>query len=145
MISKKIRAMCGKLYFDYCGHNVDIGRRAHLSSKIRLGDNSGIGDYCYIQDPVEIGKNVMIAPNVALIAANHNYERVDVPMNQQGEHEKRIVIEDDVWIGYRAIVLEGVSVGRGAIIGAGAVVTKNVAPYTIVGGIPAREIAIRKE
>lgn len=49
MISQKIRAFCGKLYFDYCGKNVDIGRRAHLSSKMRLGNNSGIGDFCYIR------------------------------------------------------------------------------------------------
>ena len=72
VISQKFRAFCGKLYFDYCGKNVDIGRRAHLSSKIRLGNNSGIGDFCYIQGPVQIGENVMMAPYVALIAANHN-------------------------------------------------------------------------
>ena len=53
MISQKIRAFCGKLYFDYCGKNVDIGRRAHLSSKMRLGNNSGIGDFCYIQGPLQ--------------------------------------------------------------------------------------------
>ena len=143
MISQKIRAFCGKLYFDYCGKNVDIGRRAHLSSKMRLGNNSGIGDFCYIQGPVQIGENVMMAPYVALIAANHNVSRTDVPMNQQGAYEKQITIEDDVWIGYGAKILAGVTVGKGAVIGAGAVVTKNVAPYAVVGGIPAKEIKMR--
>lgn len=63
---------------------------------MRLGNNSGIGDFCYIQGPVQIGENVMMAPYVALIAANHNVSRTDVPMNQQGAYEEQITIEDDV-------------------------------------------------
>ena len=88
-------------------------------------------------------EKVMMAPYVALIAANHNVSRTDVPMNQQGAYEKQITIEDDVWIGYGAKILAGVTVGKGAVIGAGAVVTKNVAPYAVVGGIPAKEIKMR--
>ncbi len=108
-----------------------------------LGDNSGIGDYSYIQGEVIIEKNVMMAPTVALIATNHSFERIDIPMNEQGEYAKRIIIHDDVWIGYGAKVLAGVEVGKGAIIGAGAVVTSNIPEYAIVGGIPAKIIKYR--
>lgn len=143
VIPKSIRSACGKLYFVSCGRNVDLGRRAHLSSKISIGDNSGIGDYCYIQGPVQIGKNVMVAPNVALIASNHRYSQIDIPMNQQGEYEDKIIIEDDVWIGHGAKVLAGVHVEKGAIIAAGAVVTKDVPKYAIMAGVPAKIIKYR--
>lgn len=144
IISKKIRTICGKLYFDYCGSNVDIGRHVRLSSKIKLGDNSGIGDNCYIQGTVHIGSNVMMAPNVAIIAANHVCDRTDIPMNAQGSVERMITIGDDVWIGYGAIILGGVTIGNGSVVAAGAVVTTDVQPYTVVGGIPAQRIKCRK-
>ena len=144
IISKKIRTICGKLYFDYCGSNGDIGRHVRLSSKIKLGDNSGIGDNCYIQGTVHIGSNVMMAPNVAIIAANHVCDRTDIPMNAQGSVERMITIGDDVWIGYGAIILGGVTIGNGSVVAAGAVVTTDVQPYTVVGGIPAQRIKCRK-
>lgn len=142
-ISKKIRALCGKLLFEECGKNVDIGRKAKLSSKIMLGDNSGIGDNCYIQGNVKIGKNVMMAPNVSIIAINHNFSQIDIPMNQQGSCDKWITIEDDVWIGFGAIILAGVTIGSGSIIAAGAVVSKDVPPFSIVGGVPAKILKVR--
>lgn len=137
-LAKRIRAISGMLCFEQCGKNVDIGRHVKLSTKMSLGDNSGIGDNSYIQGEVVIGKNVMMAPNVALIASNHHIERIDVPMNQQGEYTKKIIVRDDVWIGYGAKILAGVEIGEGAVIAAGAVVTRSVPKYTIVGGIPAR-------
>jgi maltose O-acetyltransferase len=142
-ISKWIRAMSGKLLFEKCGKNVDIGRKAKLSAGLILGDNSGIGDNCYIQGTVKIGRNVMMAPNVSLIASNHNFSRVDIPMNKQGSCDKPIVIEDDVWIGFGVIVLAGVTVGTGSVIAAGAVVSKDVPPFSVVGGIPAKILKMR--
>mgnify|MGYP004463476607 CR=1 FL=1 len=141
--SKLIRQISGKLLFDNCGKNVDIGRHCKLSSQISLGDNSGIGDNSYIQGKVIIGNNVMMAPNVAIIAANHNFGRKDIPMNQQGSVDMAINIEDDVWIGYGATILAGVTINKGVIIAAGAVVTADVPEYTIVGGVPARMIKKR--
>ena len=132
------------MYFDKCGKNVDIGRKVKLSPHISLGDYSGIGDEAYIQGNVTIGDNVMMAPRVAIIATNHEFGRKDIPMNKQGSKESTIVIGNDVWIGFGAIILAGVNIGHGSIIAAGAVVTKDIEPYGIVGGVPAKRIRDRK-
>ena len=127
----------------------EIGKSRHLRAGLRatrhisLGDNSGIGDSCYFQGEVVIKNDVMIAPQVSFIATSHNFSDLNVPMNQQGMISKKITIEDNVWIGYRAIILAGVTVGTGSIIGAGSVVTKDVPSNTIVGGIPARVVKQR--
>ncbi len=142
-ISKRIRQICAKLLFNQCGSNVDIGRKCKLSPNISIGNNSGIGDYSYIQGEVTIGSNVMMAPNVAIIATNHNYEKKDLPMNKQGEKQTPVTICDDVWLGYGCIILSGVTINKGAVVGAGAVVTKNVPEYAIVGGNPAKVIKMR--
>lgn len=142
-VSNKIRLLTGKLYFDYCGDNVDIGRHAKLSPHISIGNNSGIGDNCYLQGRVTLGENVMMAPHVAIIAVNHKHDRTDIPMNEQGTIEKEVIINNDVWIGYGAKILAGVNIGTGVIIGAGAVVTKDVPDYAVVGGVPAKIIKMR--
>ncbi len=80
---------------------------------------------------------------VVVITRNHGHDRTDIPMTRQGYNNAPIVIEDDVWIGFRAVVLAGVTIGRGSIVGSGAVVTKDVAPYSVVGGVPARVIKSR--
>ena len=106
--------------------------------------NDGSRDNTYIQGEVIIGNDVMMAPNVAIIAVNHNYDRIDIPMNKQGKKEKPINICDDVWLGYGSKILSGVTVNKGAIVGAGSVVTKDVPEYSIVGGNPARVIKMRR-
>jgi acetyltransferase-like isoleucine patch superfamily enzyme len=88
---------------------------------------------------------VLIAQDCIFRAGNHVFERIDIPIRKQGHAGGDIVIEDDVWIGARVILLAGVSIGRGAIVAAGAVVTKSVPPYAIVGGIPARLIKMRPD
>lgn len=133
-ISKYIRGLSAKLFFDKCGKNVDIGRKVKLSSRITLGDNSGIGDNSYFQGKVTIGDNVMMAPECAFIASNHNFSDTSKPMGQQGSRESEIIIGDDVWIGYRSIILSGVKIGNGVVIAAGSVVTKNVPDFAVVGG-----------
>lgn len=143
-IPNSIRKFGCKLYFNSCGKNVDIGRMVRLSSKMELGNNSGIGDYCFFQGKVIIGDDVMMAPKCSFIASNHNHESVDLPMNKQGTSSKGIYVHNDVWIGYGATILDGVVVNNGAIIAARAVVTEDVPPYSIVGGIPARVIKMRK-
>lgn len=143
-LCKKYRQMCGKLIFNYCGKNVDIGRKISFSSQVSLGDNSSIGDFAHIVGKVSIGKDVMISPNCAFISSNHNYERIDIPMNKQGGTYEQIVIGDDVWIGYGTIILAGVTIGNGVVIAAGSVVTKDIPDYSVVGGIPAKIIKSRK-
>lgn len=142
-ISKKLRGFATKLYADNCGADVDVGRKVKLSAQLRLGDRSSIGDYSHLQGEVIIGDDVMMAPNCALIADNHQHSDVTRPMNTQGTVSKRIVIGNDVWLGYGVIILPGVTVGDGAICAAGAVVTKDVEPYSIVGGNPAKLIKKR--
>ena len=142
---KEIRAFCGKLILAKCGNKVNIEKGAAFPSSVELGDNSGIGVRAQINGKVVIGKNVMMGPDVCIYTVNHAFDRTDVPMNQQGfAAEKPVVIGDDVWIGARAIILPGTRVGTGAVIGAGAVVTKDVPDYAVVGGNPARILRMRK-
>ena len=141
---RRIRGFCGKLMLKECGKNVNIEKNADFSSAVELGDNSGLGVNCRISGRVIIGENVMMGPNVSIYTTNHNFSRIDIPMCFQGNSpEKPVVVGDDVWIGANVIILPGVSVGKGAVIGAGSVVTKNVAEYAIVAGNPAKVIKSR--
>ena len=119
----------------------------NLGEGIRIGDRTAIGlrNFLHGGGGIEIGDDCLLGPDVAVVSENHIADDPDVPIRAQGERRARIVIGDDVWIGAKATVLAGVTIGRGAIVAAGAVVTKDVAPYTIVGGVPAREIGRRKE
>lgn len=142
--SKRIRACCGRLILRECGTNVNIEKGAHFSSEISLGNNSGIGINAQIAPYVSIGNDVMMGPDCMMYTRNHGMERTGVPMwRQEFTKPKPIVIEDDVWIGSRVIILPGVHIGKGSVIGAGAVVTKNVEPYSVVGGNPAKLIRKR--
>lgn len=143
-ITTAIRRVAAKLMFDYCGERVDIGRKISFSSHVSLGDRSSIGDEAYILGKVTIGKDVMTAARCAFIASNHNINRTDVPMNQQGGKDDPIIIGNNVWIGYGSSIMAGVHVGDGAVIGAGAVVTKDVPDNAIVGGVPAKVIKFRE-
>jgi acetyltransferase-like isoleucine patch superfamily enzyme len=112
-------------------------------SKIRIGKCCKISEDVFLQGAI-IGDYVMIGPNTAILTKSHQHESTDIPMVKQGETEDRIpVIEDDVWIGRNAIILPGLRIGAGSIVGAGAVVTSDVPPYSVVGGVPARMIRKR--
>jgi acetyltransferase-like isoleucine patch superfamily enzyme len=115
------------------------------SGKIVFGKGSFCGEYCIFgfNDSILIGSNVMIAAATTIRDTDHVYESLDFPMVKQGLSVEKVVIEDDVWIGHGCVILKGITIGRGAIIAAGAVVTKNVEPYHIVGGVPAKIIGIR--
>jgi acetyltransferase-like isoleucine patch superfamily enzyme len=137
------------------GHRVSVGKFAsirpgdyygkHLGEGLAIGDNSNIGAYSYVgcSGFISIGRNVMISPRVSLYAENHVFEDTDRPMKEQGVRRGKIVIEDDCWIAANAIILSNVTVGRGSIVAAGSVVTKDVPPYSIVAGSPAQVIKSR--
>ena len=112
---------------------------------IVLGDNVGIGPGCIFQCDTFIGNKVAIAANVSFVNSDdHNYNIIGKAMWDSGRGDKyKVIVSDDVWIGNGAIILSGVKVGRGSIIGAGTVVTKDVKPYSIVGGSPAKFIKWR--
>jgi len=142
--AKKVRYFCAKLMLDEIGLNVNIEKGALFSTRVRIGNNLGIGVNADIKGKVIIGSDVMMGPDCLIHTQNHAFGSLDLPMNQQGHQEEVVVIEDDVWIGSRVIILPGVNIGKGSIIGAGAVVTKNIEPYSIVGGNPAKLIRIRE-
>ena len=113
--------------------------------RIQIGDNFFAGSQCHIACHAEIGRDVMLASFVALVGGDHKFENISVPMISSGRDEiKPITIGDNVWIGHAAIILHGVSIGSGAIVAAGAVVTKDVPENAIVGGNPARLIRYKK-
>ncbi|QAU44255.1 DapH/DapD/GlmU-related protein [Bradyrhizobium guangzhouense] len=141
-----------------------IGRRCEILGHTRieyasLGDYSYLGENCDVADAV-IGKFTAIANSVRIGAPNHPMGRASqhrftyVPEYYEASASRdrdffadrrgdRVIVGNDVWIGHAAILLPGVTVGDGAVIGAGAVVSRDVAPYTIVGGVPARPIRKR--
>lgn len=116
------------------------------SGEIHIGENSFIGSYGVIgsNERIEIGKNVMIAQSVSIRDTDHNFENLDIPMINQGITTSPIKINSNVWIGYGAVITKGITIGSGAIVAANAVVTKDVPPNAIVGGVPAKLIKYRE-
>jgi acetyltransferase-like isoleucine patch superfamily enzyme len=112
---------------------------------LSIGDDTGISQYCFIgaRGFVRIGNNVQFGPRVTIYAENHNFDDVSRPIREQGVRREGITIEDDCWLGTGCIILDGVVVGRGSVIAAGCVVTKNVPPDSIVAGVPGRVIRTR--
>ena len=126
--------------------NIEHGAFFGTGAQVRLGHRSGIGVNCRLHGPVTIGRDVMMGPDVVVIATAHGYSDVEVPMiEQQSLSPREVVIGDDVWIGTRAIILPGIRVGDHAIVGAGSVVTKDVPDFAVVAGNPARVIRDRRE
>jgi acetyltransferase-like isoleucine patch superfamily enzyme len=121
------------VYVSPCGAHITIGSNTHFAP------------YGVLYGPLTIGSNVAVAAHVVFASVGHGYDRVDVPMVDQPTTSRQIVIEDDVWIGANAVIIGGVTVGTGTIVGAGAVVTKDVPPFSVVGGTPARVIRDRRE
>lgn len=143
--ARAIRSFLLKRLFKKFGRKVNIEPKVIFLnlSECEIGDYSGIGMHSYI-GTVKIGHDVMIGEELIAISRNHAFGSRELPMRLQGfQQDRPITIEDDVWIGTRVTLLPGVNIGRGAIIGAGSVVTKNVPPFTVVAGNPARPVKSR--
>lgn len=126
--------------------NVFIHENVFIRSHeyIVIGENSTINRNSCILDKVIIGKNCSIAPNVVIVGSNHLFKDPTITIKSQGSELKGIVIEDDVWIAANVTILDGVTIGKGSVVAAGAVVNNSVPPYTIFGGVPAKEIGRRE-
>lgn len=131
---------------------IKFGKRSLIGKRVSFsrGNNYIFGNHFYCGNNVNFGANiicgddVMMGSNVALVGDDHGFERRDIPMRLQRVSKKSsIVIGNDVWIGHGAIILAGVNIGHGAIVAAGSVVTKNIKPFEIHGGIPNRKIGDR--
>ena len=131
------------------GRRTCVGRHSMLyfmsGATLEIGDNTLIGHYANLRAGrrLSIGRDVRIGQFVSVLGDNHRFDRTDVPIWQQGEEPHDVTIEDDVWVGAHAIILPGVRVGRGSVIGAGAVVTRDVPPFSVAVGNPARVIRSR--
>ena len=142
--ARRFRQFCAHLILEDCGEWVNIDKGVTFATDIKLGNGSGIGANCSIPTGVSIGENVMMGIDILMFTNEHRHDDVTVPMGAQGRTSvEPIVIEDDVWIGSRSLIMKGVRIGHGAIIAAGSVVTKSVPPYEIWGGNPARFLKSR--
>ncbi|MUG92446.1 acyltransferase [Scytonema sp. UIC 10036] len=119
--------------------------KAHDNGLVEIGRRTYVGPYCCFAGPgpIKIGEDCMIASHAGIYANNHNFADLTLPMKSQGVTCYGITIEDDCWLGTGVKILDGVRIGRGSIIGAGAVVTKDIPPYSIAVGVPARVMAQR--
>jgi maltose O-acetyltransferase len=141
-LTKPFRALLCRFVFKKCGKNVNVERGAWFGYNLEIGDNSGLGinSQLYTGGGIVIGDNVMMGPDVVILTQNHKYDDVTRPMMEQGYESAPVIIEDDIWIGTRVVILPGVRIGRGSIIGAGSVVAGDIPPFSIVGGNPAKII-----
>ena len=126
-----------------------IGKRSVVESfscinnavgDVVIGDYTRIGLHCTVIGPVTIGNHVNLAQGITVSALNHNFEDTRLRIDEQGVNTSEIVIDDDVWIGANAVITAGVHIGRHSVVAAGAVVTKDVPEYSVVGGVPAKVI-----
>lgn len=133
--------------FRRCGKNVRIWEMAWIMEpqNISLGDDVRIHPMTYLDGAgeIEVGSNVGIGPGVRIFSLNHRYKDATRPYWEQGYELAKVVIEDDCWIGANAVILAGIHVRKGTVVAAGAVVTKDTEPYSVVAGVPARPIGSR--
>jgi len=133
-----------KVLSDYSSGGT-IENKVYLASpsKVKIGKGCMINERVFIQE-AEIGDYVMIAPDCTLLSRSHKHDRLDIPMALQGELEsKKVIIENDVWLGRNVLVMPGITIGEGSICAASSVVTKDVPPYSVVAGVPAKIIKSR--
>lgn len=127
------------------GRGTLIAHHAHINAGggVTFGSHCTFHEYGFLSGDISIGDGVRIANKVSMHASTHKMKKGEMIYKQGGKHSK-IVIEDDVWVGTGARILHDVTIGEGAVVGAGAVVTDDVEPNTIVGGIPAKPISERE-
>lgn len=115
---------------------------AHNDGSIKLGDEVAINIGAILgaseMGEIVLGNNVLVGFNVVMRTSNHSCIKRDTPIKKQGHKTGKITIEDDVWIGSNAVILPNVTIGKGAIIGAGAIVNKSIPSYALAGGVPAK-------
>jgi len=143
------RSLLGK-----CGKRVRVGRNTRVEgwNNVEVGNDVSIGVDCVFlttRAKIIIGNHVIFGPHVSVITGNHRVDMVGkyidqvTDMDKVEENDQDVIFDGDNWIGANATILKGVRVGKGAVIAAGAVVTKSIQPYEIVGGVPAAKIGIR--
>jgi acetyltransferase-like isoleucine patch superfamily enzyme len=139
-----VRYLFFKLIFNHLGGFCYIGAGVTMqrSFGIRVGKRFAVnrGTILDGKGNLSIGDNVLIGPNVVITSAQHSFDRVDIPIIMQVETKKEVIIGNDVWIGANSVILPGVHIGDRVIIGAGSVVSHDIASHSIAVGAPARVI-----
>jgi acetyltransferase-like isoleucine patch superfamily enzyme len=136
------------------GFSCGRGTVFYAKNKITIGNNTYIGKYCTVECDVEIGHEVLIANNVGIIGRmDHDYKKIGIPVRHspcvRDKHydvsleKSKVIIGDDVWVGFGAVILSGVTIGKGAIVGAGSLVLNDVEPFSVVAGSPAKFLKMR--
>ena len=148
-IYEGVRILCNHSGAINIGDNIRILRNATISTsetgKISIGNNIHIGEstIIYSDKEITIKDNVIIGPQNIIVDFDHIYQDVDIPIIKQGHNAKRVLIEDDVWVSSRCCIIKGVVIGKGSVIGAGSVVNKDILPYSVACGVPAKVIKKR--
>lgn len=141
VISQKARLFPRNLV---CGDNCLIAADCFIRADVEMGSHCTVNPFAVLAGKIRMGDMVRIATHACLYGANHGHEDLDKPFCAQPHTEEGITIGDDVWIGTQVIIVDGVTIGSHSLLAAGAVVTKDVPPYSIVGGNPARVIRDRR-
>lgn len=144
ILTPLIRRFLVSSFVSKAGKKIRIKRNADVGMYIEIGNYSELGTNCIIQSNTFIGDNVIMGPDVKIYTKNHKFDRLDLPIQDQGHTNEKTVIGNDVWLGANVVVLPGVTIGNHVVVAAGAVVTKDIPDYAIVGGIPAKVLKFRK-
>lgn len=143
----RIRARMWGMFFHRVGRHTTImtGFSCRDPQGIALGDHVNINERCTLDGNggLEIGDYVWLAQNVTILTAAHHFGRRDILLREQGNWNGRVTIGRDSWLGVNVVVLPGVTIGEGAVVGAGSIVTHDVPPYAVVAGVPARVLRYR--
>lgn len=125
------------------GKNVTVAHNCFISPiELKVGDNCWLGVNNFICGKIEIGNDVHLGPNVSLPGAGHNIDS-NLPLSSSGSVIEGTLLEDFVWVGSNSTIIDGVTIGKGAVVAANSVVTKDVEPWSIVAGVPAKFIKYR--
>lgn len=145
-VAKALRYALCKRIFKKCGKNVNIERRSFFGNgkDIEIGDNSGLGINSHIPNNTIIGSGVLMGPNVYIFDRNHAFDRVDIPIGQQGyKTGYQTIMEDDIWIGRGVTITPGRRIRKGSVVGACTLLCKDFPEYSVIGGNPSRLIKSR--
>ncbi|EMO43306.1 transferase hexapeptide repeat protein [Leptospira noguchii serovar Autumnalis str. ZUN142] len=134
------------------GENCGVGAFAFFSAsggEIRIGNevffNRNVHINASVGGVIDIGDRCLIGPNVVFRTANHNFDSIELPIQKQGHKIGNIILETDVWIASNVVLVGGIRIGKGVVVAAGSVVTKDIPAYSVVGGVPAKIIKKRNK
>lgn len=143
-----LRMFLLKLFFKKCGKGLTVRNFVSIEfpENISIGNHVSLNQYCWLNGVggIEVGDFVRIAPRVSIVSFSHEFSDPDIPIKLQGTKKAKVVVEDDVWIGAHCVIVAGVKIGKGSVIGAGSVVTRDIPSYSIAVGAPAKVIRKRE-